>query len=313
MLARRPVKTVMFAAAIQTAIAAVWTAFSPVQNPPKGMGAVKVCTGKTAKMTNAARAGLQKLVESRWFQTIVLVLIVVNAFILGAETFAGVDAAIGPMLRLVDRVILYIFVGEIILRIFAERGTYFRKGWNIFDFVIVSISLLAATSGLAALRAFRVLRILRVITVIPRMRVVVSALLDAIPGIASVGVVMALIIYVFAVIAANLYGPQHPALFGDVFTAMYTLFQVMTLEGWPDIAGAVAATHPHSWVFFITFVLIGTFTMLNLFVAIVVRVVEEDSDSLFADLIDGHKQLREDVAGLKSDIADIARRLSDKR
>jgi len=264
-------------------------------------------------MSAAAQDTIRALVNSRWFQGAVLVLIIINAVILGAETFASVDAAIGPMLRLVDRVILYIFVGEIILRILAEHGAYFRKGWNIFDFVIVLTSLLAATSGLAALRAFRVLRILRVITVIPRMRVVVSALLDAIPGIASVGVVMALIIYVFAVIAANLYGPQHPALFGDVFTAMYTLFQVMTLEGWPDIAGAVAATHPHSWVFFITFVLIGTFTMLNLFVAIVVRVVEEDSDSLFADLIDNQNQLREDVADLKSDIADIARRLPGSR
>ncbi len=256
---------------------------------------------------------IRKLVESAPFQVGVLVLIIVNAVILGAETFPDVKAAMGPELSMVDEVIIYAFVGEIILRIFAERGEYFKKGWNIFDFLIVVISLLAATSGLAALRAFRVLRVLRVITVIPRMRVVVSALLDSIPGIASVGVVLALIIYVFAVIAATLYGTEHPERFGNVFTAMYTLFQVMTLEGWPDIARQVAETHERSWVFFLTFVLIATFTMLNLFVAIVVRVVEEDSDPWLDDLVANQKALSDDIAELKRDIAEIARNLGERR
>lgn len=140
------------------------------------------------------------------------------------------------------------------------------------------------------------------------MRVVVSALLDAIPGIASVGVVLALIIYVFAVIAATLYGPVHPDLFGDVFQAMYTLFQVMTLEGWPDIAARVGETHPRSWAFFLTFVLIATFTMLNLFVAIVVRVVEEDSETLFNDVTEMQKAMRDDIAAMRAEIAELSRR-----
>ena len=252
---------------------------------------------------------VEKLVNSRAFQFGVLVLIIINAVILGAETFSGVKERLGPVLMLADRVILYAFVGEIILRIFAERGRYFRNGWNIFDFLIVLVSLVAATSGLAALRAFRVLRVLRVITVIPRMRLVVSALLDSIPGIASVGVVLALIVYVFAVIAANLYGPAHPERFGDVFTAMYTLFQVMTLEGWPDIAGEVAETHSRSWAFFLAFVLIATFTMLNLFVAIVVRVVEEDADPQFDEVTENQKALREDIADLRQEIAALTQKL----
>lgn len=255
------------------------------------------------------RDNVARLVESRAFQGTVLTLIIVNAVILGAETFDSVQAGIGPSLALIDRFIIYAFVVEIGLRIFAERGEYFRKGWNLFDFVIVLISLAAATSGLAALRAFRVLRVLRVITVIPRMRVVVSALLDSIPGIASVGVVLALIVYVFAVIAANLYGADHPDLFGDVFTAMYTLFQVMTLEGWPDIAAEVGRTHARSWVFFLTFVLIATFTMLNLFVAIVVRVVEEDSEPVLKDFLSTQEAIRSDVSALRKEIAEILRRL----
>lgn len=252
---------------------------------------------------------LQRFIDSAGFQSVVLALIIVNAVVLGAETFEGVKAAAGPWLKIIDRLIVYAFVAEIGLRIVAWRGDYFKNGWNIFDLLIVAVSIGAATSGLAALRAFRVLRVLRVITVIPRMRVVVSALLDSIPGIASVGVVLALIVYVFAVIAANLYGPDHPALFGDVFQAMYTLFQVMTLEGWPDIAGEVAQTHGRSWVFFLAFVLIATFTMLNLFVAIVVRVVEEDSEPVVDHVIDGQQAIKNEIRALREQIEALSKRL----
>ncbi len=253
----------------------------------------------------------QKLVESTVFQTGILALIILNAVILGAETFPGVVKTVGPALGMADRWILMIFILEIGLRVFAWRGAYFRQGWNLFDIVIVTISVVAATSGLAALRAFRVLRVLRVITVIPRMRVVVSALLDSLPGIASVGVVLALIIYVFAVIASNLYGADHPRLFGDVFTAMYTLFQVMTLEGWPDIAAQVGETHGRSWVFFLSFVLLATFTMLNLFVAIVVRVVEEDSEPLVADIVANQKAIADDIAAIRAEVEALTRRERD--
>lgn len=252
---------------------------------------------------------LQRVIESSFFQTTVLVLIIINAFILGAETFDGVNAMAGPWLGAVDRIIVYAFVAEIGVRLIAYRGAYFRNGWNVFDLLIVAVSVGAATSGLAAMRAFRVLRVLRVITVIPRMRVVVSALLDSIPGIASVGVVLALIVYVFAVIAANLYGGEHPALFGNVFTAMYTLFQVMTLEGWPDIASQVAETHERSWVFFLAFVLIATFTMLNLFVAIVVRVVEEDSEPVIDDVMSGQAEIKKEIKALRDNIQELSNRL----
>ncbi|WP_411817653.1 ion transporter [Hyphococcus sp. DH-69] len=252
---------------------------------------------------------LQRFVENQVFQTTVLVLIVINAIILGAETLSGLDDVALGILRTLDHIIIYAFVIEIGIRIIAYRSTYFRNGWNLFDFLIVVISIGAATSGLAALRAFRVLRVLRVITVIPRMRVVVSALLDSIPGIASVGVVILLIVYVFAVIAANLYGGDHPELFGNVFSAMYTLFQVMTLEGWPDIASEVSKTHSRSWIFFLTFVLIATFTMLNLFVAIVVRVVEEDSEEDAQTVIDGQSAIRKEISALRVEIEALSKRL----
>lgn len=253
----------------------------------------------------------QKLVDGAPFQSVILALIIVNAVILGAETFPSVVGSVGPALHLADEIILNVFIVEICLRIFAWRGGYFRLGWNVFDIVIVAISVIAATSGLAALRAFRVLRVLRVITVIPRMRVVVSALLDSLPGIASVGVVLTLIIYVFAVIASNLYGADHADLFGDVFTSMYTLFQVMTLEGWPDIAAQVAQTHQRSWMFFFSFVLLATFTMLNLFVAIVVRVVEEDSEPIVEDIVERQDAIAADIAAIRRDLAALASKAPD--
>lgn len=247
-----------------------------------------------------------RLITNHWFQAVVISLIIINAIILGAETLEPVSSRFGDILMIIDRIIIYAFVLEIVIRFIAEPRNYFRVGWNLFDFTIVFISLFAATSGLAAIRAFRVLRVLRVVTVIPRMRVVVTALLDAIPGIASVGVVLVLIIYVFAVIAASLYGAAHPELFGNVFAAMYTLFTVMTLEGWRDIADAVALTHPRSWVFFLSFVLIATFTMLNLFVAIIVRVVEEDSDELMSARSD---EIKAEIVALREDVARIAAKL----
>lgn len=255
------------------------------------------------------REEIRRFVDCGPFQAIVLILILVNAAILGAETLPTVKNAAAGWLALIDRIIVYAFAVEVGLRFYAHRNSYFKSGWNVFDFIIVMSSLIAATSGLAAIRAFRVLRVLRVVTVIPRMRLVVSALLDAIPGIASVGIVIILIVYVFAVIAANLYGPAHPAIFGDVFTSMYTLFQVMTLEGWPDIAAEVGATHPRAWVFFLAFVLIATFTMLNLFVAIVVRVVEEDADLCMADIHRTQGEIRNDLAALRAEIAVLTKAL----
>ncbi len=248
------------------------------------------------------QASIRKLVDSAPFQSVVLTLIFLNAGLLGLETLPTVSSRFGPEILTIDRFIISLFVVELVLRIYAAPSAYFRSGWNIFDFLIVIASLYAASSGFAAIRAFRVLRVLRVVTAIPRMRIVVSALLDSIPGIASVGVVIVLIVYIFAVIGANLYGADHPQIFGDVFASMYTLFQVMTLESWADIASKVATTHPRSWVFFLTFVLIATFTMLNLFVAIVVKTVEDEEDPKFDMLKAQNEQILAELETLKGRI-----------
>lgn len=238
-------------------------------------------TSATAEISNTAPTGwrgqLRAFVELSLFQNLVIGVICVNAVTLGFETLSVADQW-RPMLMVLDRAIVVFFLIELILRLIAYGPGFFKSGWNNVDFLIIVGTTLAASNLFAALRAFRILRVLRVVSVIPRMRTVVQALVDSIPGIISVAMVALLIVYVFAVISSNLYGNTHDELFGDVFTSMYTLFQVITLEGWREIADEVSTDHPYAWVFFITFVLIGTFTMLNLFIAIVVRVVEEEAD-----------------------------------
>ena len=259
-----------------------------------------------------ARARLYQFVKSGGFQNAVLALILLNAVILGLETWPPAAAHIKTQLVWLDHIILAAFAVEIGLRIASEGWRFFRGGWNLFDFSVVLVSALSITSGLAALRALRVLRILRIISVFPRMRVVVSALINAIPGILSVGVVVLLIVYVFAVIAANLYGPMHGEYFGDIFSSMYTLFQIMTMEGWVDIAADVRETHPNSWMFFVSFLLVGTFTMLNLFVAIVVRVVEEDTEELEGELQKEHEETMDAISALRADVAALRAEMRER-
>ncbi|RFB06080.1 ion transporter [Parvularcula marina] len=258
-----------------------------------------------------ARARLVELVEAPWFSNAVMALICLNAITLGLETFDRFDPW-RPWLHLFDLLFVTVFVIEMVLRIAAYGPSFFRSGWNIADFVIVAGAALAASNLFAALRAFRVLRLLRVVTVVPRMRTVVRALVDSVPGIISVAIIAVLIVYVFAVIAGSLYGETHPNYFGNVFTSMYTLFQIITLEGWRDIADDVQADHPMSWIFFLTFVLVGTFTMLNLFIAIVVRVVEEEADETEEFIHEETDHVLQELKVLSAKIDELKARLPDQ-
>ena len=277
-----------------------------------------VTPDQTEEPRQTGRASLRQFVERPLFQNTVMVMICLNALILGAETLTGLREHHENFI-LLDRIFVSFFVLELAIRLMAYGTGYFRSTWNIVDFLIILGSVLAATSLFAAFRAFRILRLLRVVTAIPRMRVVVKALFDAIPGILSVAVVGLLIVYVFAVIASTLYGDTHPGLFGDVFISMYTLFQIMTLEGWRDIADAVSADHDFAWVFFLVFVLVGTFTMLNLFIAIVVRVVEEESDETeevvkreTVMLLDEMAKLREQMTAIDAHIDRLEQNTTDR-
>ncbi|WP_029007481.1 ion transporter [Azospirillum halopraeferens] len=218
-------------------------------------------------------------IESPPIQRIITVLIVINAIILGLDTSPTAVAAAGGLLRVVDVAILAVFVVELTIRIGYRRASFFRDGWNVFDFLVVAIALLPVVPGLSVLRALRVLRVLRLITASPRLKLVVRALLASLPGLGAIAMLLSLLFYVAAVIATNLFGAQFDEWFGTLGRSIYTLFQVMTLESWSmGIVRPVMEQMPWAWLFFVPFIMVATFTMLNLFIAIIVGAMQNATE-----------------------------------
>ncbi len=233
-----------------------------------------------APPSDGLRSRLRSIVEAPRVQRLILALIVVNAVTLGLETWPAAMAAAGPLIVGADRLMLAIFTVEIALRLYAHGLRFFRDPWSVFDFVVVGIALVPATEGFSVLRALRVLRVLRIVSAVPRMRMVVRALLSAIPGLGSIVALLGLLFYVAAVMATKLFGAAFPEWFGSVPKSLYSLFQVMTLESWSmGIVRPVMEVFPFAWAFFVPFILIATFTMLNLFIAVVVSAMQSEHDA----------------------------------
>lgn len=253
------------------------------------------------------RERAERLVETPRFQHVITAVILVNAVTLGAETSAGLVDRFGGLLHVVDRIALTVFVAELVVKLYAYGVRYFRDPWNCFDFVVVGISVLPMTGGMSVLRALRVLRVLRLVSIVPSMRRVVSALLTAIPGVASIMALLGLITYVGAVMATNLFRSGSPQHFGDLGTSLWTLFQVMTGEAWPDVARDVMSEHPGAWVFFLIYILISTFVVLNLFLAVIVSAMEETRDeedkARDLDILDEISALRTEIGALRQSLA----------
>jgi len=259
----------------------------------------------------SAPGPLQRFVDHPWFQNTILGVIILNALVLGLEAIPEARAAVGHGLLLgIDYVILWIFVAEIVLRMAAHRLRFFTDAWSLFDLAVVAVSLLAV-SGLQALRAFRVFRVLRVLSALPRLRSVMNALLDSIPGIAWVGAILVIILFVAAVIATKLFGESFPEMFGDLFVSMFTLFTIMTLEGWPDKAERVIDVYPYAWIFFVSYILVATLTMLNLFVAIIVNAMENEALGGQATK-QSQEELLTELKALRGEVQDLRTKLDEK-
>jgi voltage-gated sodium channel len=204
-----------------------------------------------------------------------IALIVVNAITLGLETSTAAMNAAGALLMALDRFILGVFVLELTAKFAVYRTQFHKDPWNIFDFIVVGIALLPATGSLSVLRALRVLRVLRLVSAVPSMRRVVSALLHAVPGMGSVVALLMLIFYVFSVAATKLFAADFPEWFGSIGASAYSLFQIMTLESWSmGIVRPVMEMFPLAWVFFLPFILVTSFAVLNLFIGIMVDAMQ---------------------------------------
>lgn len=222
------------------------------------------------------RVGWARWVESPRIQTLVTALILVNAVVLGLETNATLWGRWGAWLNLLDQMCLGAFVIELTLKLAVYRGLFWRNGWNWFDALVIGIALVPGAGPWAVLRSLRVLRVLRLLTVVPALRQVVAAFLHAIPGLAGVIAVMAVFYYTAAVLATTLFGGTHPQWFGTLGRSLYSLFQIMTLESWSmGIVRPVMEAHPWAWAFFVPFIVIATFTILNLFIGIIVSTMQE--------------------------------------
>ncbi|PKK15365.1 ion transporter [Thermomonospora sp. CIF 1] len=247
--------------------------------------------------------GVRGVVESQITQRVIIAVILINAAALGLETVPQVAAHHGPLLQAIDRIALAIFVIELAAKACAYRTGFVRDPWNLFDAAIVGISLVPHSAGLSVLRALRILRALRLISTVPSMRRVVSALLSAIPGMASIAALLMLVLYVAAVMAAKLYGATNPEYFGDLGSSLFTLFQVMTGESWSNVARAVMDHHPWAWLFFVGFILVCTFVVLNLFIAVVVRAMEEGEAAASQRAAHPDKASQADIALLLAEIS----------
>lgn len=256
-------------------------------------------TERTASLRERIRA----FIESARFERSITALIGANAITLGIETSPPVVAVIGDALYAFDRLVLTVFVVELLLRFFVYRGRFFGDPWRVFDLVVVGIALVPAGGAFAVLRALRVLRVLRLVSLVPSMRRVIGALLQALPGMASIVGLLGLVLYVFAVMATKLYGAIAPESFGTLGASLFTLFQVMTVEGWPDVARSVMTQSPHSWIFFVVYLLIATFMVLNLFIAVVVNAMQSHVTEDLKDEGEVHTRLiLDEMRALRRDI-----------
>lgn len=274
--------------------------------------------------------GLQRFVASNGFKALITIMISLNAIILGALTFTEQGTSLRSLLTHADNVILGFFVLEMVLKIAAWRGQFFKFGWNLFDVSIIAVSFVPASQTFAVLRVLRVLRILRLLHIVPMLRRITEALFRALPGMSAIIAVMTLMIYVSSVIATDLFGrtenPEVAAMFGDLPSSALSLFQVMTMDGWrfEVMQKVIDDGHPYAWVFFLVFIFLASFAVLNLFIAVFVEALqaehEKEQDTRIEELDDKaddavlvRKEMLALLQEMKGEIADLKARRGPKK
>jgi voltage-gated sodium channel len=254
----------------------------------------------------AFRARLDAFLNRAAVLRFITAVILFNAVLLGLETSPTAMAAAGPLILALDAACLAIFVVELVAKMIAQGRRFWRDGWNIFDFVIVGVAVIPGSGSFSVLRALRILRVLRIVSVFPRLRRVVEGLITALPGMASVFVLMGIIFYIGSVMATTLFGPSFPEWFGSVPESGYTLFQIMTLESWSmGIVRPVMEVYPYAWAFFLPFILMTTFAVVNLLVGLVVNSMQDAHSEETNAATDAY---RDEVL---SKLADIEKRLEN--
>lgn len=261
----------------------------------------------------------KQIVEARWFEPVMIGLILFNGLLIGLETSRAIVADYGDWLHFGNDVILGVFIIEVILKLAAVAprfGLYFRNGWNLFDFTVVLLSLIPATGEFALVaRLVRVLRVLRLVSTVPQLRLIVATLVRSIPSMGHVILLMSIVFYIYAVTGFHLFHEHDAEHWGTLGAALLTLFQMVTLEGWVDVMETAMEAHPWSWLYFVSFVLIGTFVMLNLFIAVVINNLDASKAAELEELRDPvtHEEVLQELKRTRDALADLQRRLETLR
>ena len=224
---------------------------------------------------NLLTKNAQRVVANTIFEWFIIALILLSAAILGLRTEPEIVEQYDGLLTLANRIILAVFIIEALLKMLAlspRPFDYFKDGWNIFDFTVIVFSLVPATGTFALIaRLGRLLRVLRLISTIEDLRLIVAALVRSIPSVGHVMMLMSIIVYIYAIVGIQLFQESHPDKWGNIGLAILTLFEIITLEGWVEVNNSAMETHPYAWIYFVSFVIVGTFVVVNLFIAVVIN------------------------------------------
>ena len=229
-----------------------------------------------------------QIVSAPWFERVIIAFILINGAILGMETSPSLVAQYGGLMNFGNQAILGIFILEALLKMIgvAPRiDRYFRDGWNVFDFSVIVFSLIPATGDFAMIaRLARLLRVVRLISTIPELRLIVSTLVRSIPSMMHVMTLMSVIFYIYAITGYQLFHEHDPTHWRSLGIALLTLFRVVTLEDWTDVMYTAMELYPMAWLFFVSFVILGTFVVINLFIAVVINNLDEAKADRLAEL-----------------------------
>ncbi len=261
---------------------------------------------------------IKNLVESSKFQNFIMSLIILNGITMGFETSKQFASEYHTFFDIFNFLVITIFTIEIALRIYVHKESFFKDSWSLFDFTIVAVSLVPTSGGFEIFRILRVLRLFRLITIVPQMKKIVTALLKVIPGIASIGGLLTLFFYIFAIMSTQLFGEKFPEWFGSLGESFYTLFQIMTLESWSmGIVRPIMEVYPLAWVFFIPFIFLATFIIVNLIIAIVVDAMNEmnanEEESITQEIYSSEHETKLEIQKLRNDIHELKELLKSKQ
>jgi voltage-gated sodium channel len=271
----------------------------------------------SSESSNPLKRPLGYWFVSRGYEYTITTIIVINALLMALETSAAMSDRVGHIFDLINGVVVVIFVLELTLKLYVFGFAFFRSGWNWFDVFVVTLSVIPGTEAFAALRALRAVRLLRLVVVLPSLRRVVAGFLNAIPSLGSVILILALILFVSALVATRLFGAAHPDLFGSLGASAFTLFVVMTLEGWNEIAWTVMETHPSAWLFFIVFIMVTSWAVLNLFIGVIVDSMQqhtkEEETALELQILVQQEVVLNEIKALKSQVEVLQNDLRNNR